>query len=73
MEQNLGGFCSGEKLVGLSAVDGADGDAVGGAGDEVADILVAGERGHGGAIGLFRVEHGEDVAVAGGETGLKHG
>lgn len=54
MEQRQGGFGGGYQVVGLPAVDGADGNAVGGAGDEVADVLVAGERRHGGAV-AFRL------------------
>ena len=47
-EGDLGGV---EELAGVSLLDGSQEDAVAGAGDEVADVLITGERGHGQAEG----------------------
>ena len=48
-----------KKLAALLLWDGADQDAVGGAGEEIADSLLAGEHGHGVAVGLARVSGGK--------------
>jgi hypothetical protein len=56
-----------QKLAAFVGVDGSDEDAVGGAGDEVADALLAGEKGHGVAEGLGRIAGGIDgVSVSAG-------
>lgn len=48
-ERDLGGI---EQLAAFNGVDGPDDHALSGAGDEVADVLVAGEVGHGVAVGF---------------------
>jgi len=48
-EGDLGGV---EELAAVFRFDGAEEQTVAGASDEVADILIAGERGHGQAIGF---------------------
>lgn len=60
-EGDLGGV---EELSALIAGDGADEDAVGGAGDEVADALKAGEDGHGVAVGVARLPVCKDFVQA---------
>jgi len=57
-ERDLGGV---EKLVCPLLRDGLNEDAVGGAGDEVADIVVAGQGGHRLAEGGASQEGGDDL------------
>jgi len=52
-----------EKLVAHRSRDGLDEDAVGGAGDEIPDALVAVQNGHGVAVGLAGVVGGKDGVV----------
>ena len=55
-----------EELVGALFGNRIDEDAVSRAGDEVADVLVAGKRGHGFTVGRPRIEGSERLFGAGG-------
>lgn len=72
-EDGEGGLGGVEEAGGFDGLDGADEDAVGGAGDEVADVLEAGERGHGVAIVGGGVAGGEDAVAAAGYGGFVDG
>jgi hypothetical protein len=53
----------------MHSIDGADEKAVGGAGDEIADALIAGEQRHGVAIGLGAGKGGKDLSFTAGPGG----
>lgn len=66
---DLGGV---EEAGGVGSGDGIEEDAVGDAGDEVADVFYVGEGGHGAAEGLFGLVLGgiaAGAAVFGGSPG----
>ena len=54
-ERNLGGV---EELGAVLSFDCSDQHAVGDAGDEIADVILSGERRHDAAIGLGGVDRG---------------
>ena len=65
-EGDLGGV---EELGASRGVDGAEEDALRAAGDEVADVVIAVELGHGLAEGVPGGEHGGSLGLVDGEIG----
>jgi len=73
MESRERDLSSVKELIGPLCGNGFDEDAVGGAGDEVADVFVAAQRGHGAAIGGAGGVGGEDFVDAGALGALEAG
>lgn len=69
-ERDLGGV---EELGAAGAVDCADEHAVGGAGDEVADVFIPAERGHGVAVEMGGLAGGGGSVPAFGQFPLEDG